>query len=201
VPGARTGTRHPSGQPGRRDTVHRRAEPARGPARPRHWAAGATALERAFPVRTPAERRAASRARLRVVDEAGRRRRRRLKVAAWLVVAMGVVLMFGAAVFHVQLVQSQFRLEELDQQVAVEQQRYELLRLQVAELSSPGAIVQAAKDQLGMVEPQQTTYLVAPDPTVPTAAGGGGGADVGDPADPTSPAGWDDIKEHLAQRP
>ncbi len=160
---------------------------------------GATALERAFPVRTPAERRTATRARLRVVDETGRRRRRRLKVAAWFVGVVGVALMFGAAAFHVLIVQSQFRLDDLGRQVTAEQQRYELLRLQVANLSSPDTIVQTAKGQLGMVEPDQTTYLVAEGSG--TGAGASATTTPGDPADPISPAAWDEIKERLAQRP
>jgi cell division protein FtsL len=181
--------------PGARE---RRPSPASAASRARARATddpavdGATALERAFPLRTPAERRAATSARLRVVDEAGRRRRRRLKLAAWFVGVVGVALMFGAAAFHVLLVQSQFRLEELDRQVATEQQRYEQLRLQVAELSSPAAIVQAATGQLGMVEPERTTYLVA-DVTAP--------AGTADEQDPISPEAWDEIKERLAQRP
>jgi hypothetical protein len=74
----------------------------------------------------------------------------------------------------------------------------------VANLSSPDAIVQAASAD-GMVVPEQTTYLVAPD----GSAGGTGAGATGDPAaadpdadpSPISPAAWDEIKEHLAQRP
>jgi hypothetical protein len=131
-----------------------------------------------------------------VVDEAGRRRRRRLKLAAWFVGVTGVVLMFGAAAFHVMLTQSQFRLEELDRQVTAEQQRYEVLRLQVAHLSSPDAIVRAAV-AAGMIEPEQTTFLVAAGD--PPAADG---APTGEaPIDPHAPASWDEIKDRLGRRP
>jgi cell division protein FtsL len=121
---------------------------------------------------------------LRVVDEDARRRRsrwRRLGLLASLVVFVGVL---AAVSLHVFVVQSQFELEELQGQVAQEQSSYERNRLAVAELAAPDRIVAAAV-ALGMVEPEEVTYLAADDdaPAGATAATPEGGA----PSDP--PAG------------
>jgi cell division protein FtsL len=123
----------------------------------------------AVPAGRPAPTRPA-RPELRVVDEDARRRRsrwRRLGLLASLVAFVGVL---AAVSLHVFVVQSQFELDELQARVAQEQASYERNRLAVAELASPDRVVAAAA-ALGMVEPNEVTYLTADDPTAATTAG------------------------------
>lgn len=122
---------------------------------------------------------------LRVVEP-----RRRLRTGPTF--ALGAVLAFGIAfavvACQVTLVQGQERLDQLDSNIAESAERYQELRLQVAELESPARIIDAATTTLGMVPPPAITYLT-PDGavTVPGAA---------DPA--VVP---DHLAEHAATRP
>ncbi|HVE45576.1 MAG TPA: hypothetical protein VNA57_02350 [Acidimicrobiales bacterium] len=96
---------------------------------------------------------------LRVVRPAPSRRPRRARVVTVLV-AVGVLLgLFGLVASHVMLTQGQFRLDGLRARAAIEQARYERLRLKVAELESPSRIVATAQERLGMVPPPSVTYL------------------------------------------
>jgi len=63
--------------------------------------------------------------------------------------------------------ENQFRLDQLQQQASAQQERYEKLRLEVAELEAPARIVSAAEGPLGMRQPGSVTYLPAP-PTTAT---------------------------------
>jgi cell division protein FtsL len=104
------------------------------------------------------------------VPPASRSRRRRgrrdwpLGLALWTTVVLTVGTIFGAAAFHVLLVQSQFRLDRLEKQASAEQQRYERLRLEVSRLAAPERIVEEATQRLGMVVPPAVSYLLAPAP-------------------------------------
>ncbi len=104
--------------------------------------------------------------------------------------------MFGAAVIHVLLTQSQFQLEGIRGEIAVQQQQYEELRLQVARLSAPEEVVKVATNQLGMVVPEHTEYLLAPgvalDSSQDIAAADG---------NPNAPAPWEEMKALLDRRP
>jgi cell division protein FtsL len=83
-----------------------------------------------------------------------------------LLVAGGVVifvLLFALAAFQAVLVSSQQRLDELERQVAVEQDRYQDLRVEVARLEAPERIMNTALYQLGMVPSGQATYVVPSD--------------------------------------
>lgn len=84
------------------------------------------------------------------------RRRRRLMIFA---VAMAAILVLGVAASHAALISGQLHLQELEEQVADQQGRYQRLRLQVARLESPERIVSAAQQRLGMVPPPGITYL------------------------------------------
>jgi cell division protein FtsL len=99
---------------------------------------------------------------LRLVDPnelSPRIRRRRAAVAGvgLLVLVFGVL--FALAASQAILAQNQQRLDRLEDDVADAQARYQRLRLHVAELESPGRIVRAAQERLGMVPPPGTTYL------------------------------------------
>lgn len=115
---------------------------------------------------------------------------RHLRLAVLTTVVLTVGTIFGAAAFHVLLVQSQFRLDRLQDTAATEQQRYERLRLEVARLSAPERIVATAAERLGMVAPPEVAYLPAPAPF------------AGDSSAAPSWAGdWSEVKPHLAARP
>ena len=89
---------------------------------------------------------------------------------------------FGVVIFQTLIVQGQARLDNLNSQAAVEQQRSRDLHQQVADLEAPSRIVEAARNRLGMVPPGSVVYLsptgadgdkstyVAPPPTTPPAA-------------------------------
>ena len=119
----------------------------------------------------------------------------RLALLATAVLTVGTI--FGAAVFHVLLIQSEFRLDQLNKEAAKEQARYEKLRLDVAQLSAPERIVATAQQRLGMVVPPQVAYLMAP---VPRDAGHQG-VEPDDPAAPSLVGGWEEVKPHLGTRP
>lgn len=152
----------PRRTPGDRRVADRGVRPA---------TAGGTALavqpdRRRAPGSSPA-----GRPHLEVVDESRlsaatrRKRTRALMIVAGIVT---VVSIFALASFHAMLLSGQGRLDQLQREVAAERTEYESLRQQVAELESPGRIVEAAQNQLGMVPPEEVTWLV---PTV-TAEGG-----------------------------
>jgi cell division protein FtsL len=119
----------------------------------------------------------------------------RLALVATAVLTVGTI--FGAAIFHVLLIQSEFRLDQLNREAAKQEARYESLRLDVAQLSAPERIVATAQQRLGMVVPPQVAYLMAPAPQDPKA----GGATPDDPAAPSLAGGWAEVKPHLGTRP
>jgi cell division protein FtsL len=86
------------------------------------------------------------------------RRRRRVGLVG--TVALGVVLLgiFALAVVHALVVQAQFELDRIDQQVADRRGELDALRLEVAQLESPQSIADAAAD-LGMVTPPDRVWL------------------------------------------
>ena len=103
---------------------------------------------------------------------------------------MLLVLVFlsvlGVVIFQALLVQTQTRIDDLEDQVVVEQERARELRLDLAELRSPERIVATARERLGMIEPAEVLYLehddaddaaasLDPAPAAdPTTSGGGG---------------------------
>ena len=117
---------------------------------------------------------------------------RPLRLALFATAVLTVGTIFGAAIFHVLLIQSEFRLDHINKEAAKEQVRYEKLRLDVAQLSAPERIVATAQQRLGMVVPPQIAYLMAPAPA---------SANPDDPAAPSLAGGWAEVKPHLGTRP
>jgi cell division protein FtsL len=136
-------------------------------------------------------------------------------------VAGGVVifvLLFALAAFQAVLVSSQQRLDELERQVAVEQDRYQDLRVDVARLEAPERIMNTALYQLGMVPSGQATYVVPSDAVAAEVEALGAEAeaeadaeatagDVNDvanaeavPAEPSA-ASWPEVKPYLEPSP
>jgi cell division protein FtsL len=104
------------------------------------------------------------------------------------------VALFGVAVSHALLIESQASVDELDQRVAAEQARYERLRQEVAELESPQRILTEATEDLGMVPAGDMVWLT-PDNPAPSS----GGAEEPPPESPdTSAAG---VKPYLEPSP
>jgi cell division protein FtsL len=101
---------------------------------------------------------------LRVVQPERARRPRFSPKVGVLITALLFAGLFALAVVHTLLVQGQIRLDQLDEQVAEEQGRYQELRLQVAELESPERIVAVAQTRLGMVSPDDIVYLSPAEP-------------------------------------
>ncbi len=132
---------------------------------------------------------------LAVVDPRYRtpaQRRTRARVMGLLVLMVVASALFGLVTSHVALTQGQFRLEDMRAKAGVEQARYERLRLEVAELESPGRIVAAAQERLGMVSPPGITYLSPIGPVSDVAA---------DEADEAAAEDWSTVKPQLASRP
>lgn len=111
-----------------------------------------------------------------------------LRLALWTTAVLTLAVIFGAAAFHVVLVQSEFRLERLSDKATEEQQRYEHLRLEVARLAAPERIVAAAQERLGMIVPPDVVYLMAP------------AQPANDPASAPLAGGWSEVKPYLAAR-
>ena len=153
----------------------------------------AVVQERA-PRRPPAPSRPARPA-LQVVDRDHRSpaaRRARARLMAWLLLGVVAAALFGLVASHVALTQGQFRLDALRKDAQVQQDRYERLRLQVAELESPGRIVAVAQERLGMVPPPGITYLSPVGPATGIDDDEGSEAAAED---------WSNVKRQLASRP
>lgn len=89
----------------------------------------------------------------------------RLSPRAGVVVTMlAFVALFAVAVCHALLIESQAAVDQLDKDVAIEQARYEELRLEVAELKSPDRIMTEATQRLGMVPAGETVWLTPDEP-------------------------------------
>lgn len=124
---------------------------ARIPQTPKNEAAKAEAPA------TPAQER---RSHLRVVRP-GERRRIRLHLTPRAGITLTVLLfvaLFAVAASHALLIESQGRLDRLEQQVAREQARYEGLQVERANLEAPDRILSDA-EKLGMVEPAEVDWL------------------------------------------
>lgn len=76
------------------------------------------------------------------------------------------VALFMVAVSHALLIESQVKLDDIDQQVAEEQAQYEDLRQEKADLESPARIQEAASD-LGMVPAGDRVWIAAEQAVAP----------------------------------
>ncbi|HEX9682722.1 MAG TPA: septum formation initiator family protein [Acidimicrobiales bacterium] len=122
------------------------------------------------PLRQPPGENLAGLPRLRVVPDgfvppAVRRRRRRR--AFRLLVVIAALAVFGVAAAHTRLIESQIRLQQLEEGVAGQEARNQRLRLEVARLESPERIVAAAQERLGMLPPPSVVYLSPDGPVAP----------------------------------
>ncbi len=79
-----------------------------------------------------------------------------------IVVVFGSLL--GIVVVQTFIVQNRVQLDAVNADLSVERARNQELRLEVIELESPERILEAAVSRLGMVRPEQRTYLPGVDP-------------------------------------
>ena len=137
---------------------------------------------------------------LRVVDEAARRRSRRLRIAVWVFGAVTAASVFVAVAFHVALAQSEFQLNRLSAATAVAQRDYERARLEVADLGSPARIM-AGATELGMVyAPNRRVVSLAADASAAPPSSGDETSEPG--TDSSQPASdWRKVKPHLGTQP
>ena len=127
---------------------------------------------------------------LRLVGEeelAAIRRRRKLRVGVAVLTAFVIALLSAAVWMHVVLAQNQVRLDALTAKANLAQTRYQALRLQVDQLSSPGRVLGIAEGQLHMTAPKSVTYLT---PASGTASSG--------PPPAVPPPDWSKVKSQLA---
>jgi len=136
---------------------------------------------------------------LRVLERSAPRARRPRGDRRLLAVVGGGLLfaavLAGNVAVQAQTTQGQFELERLQATARERQARYQQLRLRVAELEAPQRIGERAR-QLGMVEPDEVTYLT------PTAATSSVVTPPPEPAATTDEAAqsWAHVKRHLESR-
>jgi cell division protein FtsL len=145
----------------------------------------------------PLRREAPSRDRLRhlevVRDEAKRLQLRLTPRAGVTLTVLLFAALFAVAVSHALLIESQSHLDQLDDQVAEEQARYQRLRMDVAELESPERIM-ADATEMGMVPPADPVWIT---PDRPVAAGS---EDTESSTDSTDTS-WSEVKPILGSTP
>jgi hypothetical protein len=111
-----------------------------------------------------------------------------------LTVALATIAsLFALVGFRVVAAQSSFTLDRLSKERANEQLRYERLRAEVAQRSSPGAIISSAFSR-GMVFANRKEFIQAP------AAAAGGMTPTATPKS-LAPTSWDKAKRALDQNP
>jgi cell division protein FtsB len=85
------------------------------------------------------------------------------RTAPWLILSVIAVVAIVAGVLleQVVLAQSAFKLDEINERLAVAEEQQEELLAEMAELESPGRIERYARTRLGMVDPTTVEYIVA----------------------------------------
>lgn len=147
------------------------------------------ATESPQPHRKASERRS----HLRVVraDETARRRLRLTPIAGAGLIMLLFAALFAVAVSHALLIESQARLDRLEEDVAAEQARYERLRVDVAEMESPDRILRDAYG-LGMVPAEEVHWLTPDQPVV---------RDETASDHETSGTSWEQVKPYVGSTP
>jgi cell division protein FtsL len=136
---------------------------------------------------------------LRVVPRA---RRRRAGFLAALVCLTVFGIMLGLVAFQAKIAANQAQLDKVNAQMQDAQATYDRLRLAVAQLESPQAVIAAAKDK-GMVVPAKVTYITPSmeDVLAVALAQGRSPAPVADPTSSDSTSGWAAVKPIVGGTP
>ena len=145
---------------------------------------------------------------LRVVDKHEAARQRRRRGVAWLSLGLLATGLLAVVTSHVILSQQHYELERLESEAAASQRRYDQLRLEVARLEAPERIVDVATRRLGMVTPDEVTYLTPTERVVDPAETAAAAEDrkerQGEDEQAValrSPSGWASVKPHLTAAP
>jgi len=120
------------------------------------------AVRSLVPRRSPPSRPVRERQRhLRVVDPAALRRERWRRIGVRAAVFATAAAVLGVVVVHATMAEREVRLDDVAAGTQRAQRRYELLRLEYAQQSSPQAVIDRAT-RLGMVPAPSPRYLSAP---------------------------------------
>lgn len=130
---------------------------------------GARTASRQPATRTQPVRSRAATPQLRVVST----RRQAVRLAAVLGASL-FVLLFGVTAFQTHLAQNQLELDRTDDQIGIERERYDQLRLERAELLAPQRLMTEAA-ALGMVPGSSTEFVAVDARTVAEIAVSAGG--------------------------
>ncbi len=99
-----------------------------------------------------------------------RPRRRLIPAAIWTVVIIVIIILFALVVFHAVIVDGQTTLDGLNDRIEDVRVENEKLQLYVGRAEAPDRIITEALLRLGMVEPENLTYL---SPVEPPGSGAG----------------------------
>lgn len=92
----------------------------------------------------------------------GKTARRRPKISHWVMFAVAVIAAFFGLIYsRISLDRSSFVIQDLEDQIAVQQELHWQLRYQLAEIQDP-AKVEAAIADLGLVYPEERVALSVP---------------------------------------
>ncbi len=105
--------------------------------------------------------------RLHVVPPA---RPHRVPLVIGLVVVSVLTVAFGFAVFHSQMAATQYKIETVERELRLENERLADLQIQVQEYNSPAVIERLARGVIGLVDPATPIDLVVPDEVLAAVA-------------------------------
>ncbi len=92
----------------------------------------------------------------------GANRPRRTKISHWVIFALAVtVAFFGLIYSRISLDHSAFEIQELEEQIAVQEQLHWQLRYELAQIQDPALLEEQIAD-LGMVYPEERVALSVP---------------------------------------
>jgi len=99
---------------------------------------------------------------------------RRLEMGDVSFAAVALFVVFGSllgiVVLQTFIVQNRVELDVINEELELERERNQELRVAVIELEAPARIMTAADDRLGMTRPQVRRYLPGIDPTIAEVA-------------------------------
>jgi len=105
--------------------------------------------------------------RLHVVPPA---RPHRVPLVIGLIVVSVLTVAFGFAVFHSQMAATQYKIETVERELRLENERLADLQIQVQEYNSPAVIERLARGVIGLVDPTKPIDLVVPDEVLAAVA-------------------------------
>ncbi|MDX2342896.1 MAG: hypothetical protein QNL12_03815 [Acidimicrobiia bacterium] len=109
---------------------------------------------------TVAQRQIAARPTLEVIP--GASRRPRTKISHWVMFAMAVVVAFFGLIYsRISLDHSAFEIQDLEQQIAIQEDLHWQLRYELAQIQNPATLGQQIAN-LGLVYPEQRIALSVP---------------------------------------